>query len=320
MSSNSDRYAFIGLGAMGLPMAINLQTYFASNNLPPLIVYNRTFAKTQSVKEIGAITATSLKQVIENANIIFTSLSNDDAVNQTYDQLLSELDHINDNNKRKRIFIETSTILPTTISALREKVEKANNTFLLHCPVWGAPRAAKSAQLSIITSGNQDVIDCILPLLVPVLGKKTLPAGDDVTKAAKYKLMGNLFIIGSVELLSEGITFAEKSGLEKEMVMEFISSVYSSSILTYYGTRMIEENFDKEVGFTVTNALKDVGHIRQLAKDSGAQLPIADLMNEHLNYAKDNEPGAENYDWSCTIGALRVASGLPFINKHVKPE
>ncbi|KAF0406843.1 NAD binding domain of 6-phosphogluconate dehydrogenase-domain-containing protein [Gigaspora margarita] len=301
MSSNSDRYAFIGLGAMGLPMAINLQTHFSSSNLPPLIVYNRTFSKTQSVKEIGAIAATNLKQAIENANIIFTSLANDDAVNQVYDQLLKELELINDNNKKKRIFIETSTIHPATISALREKVEK-------------------DAQLSIITSGNQGAIDYILPLLVPVLGKQTLPAGDDVKKAAKYKLMGNYFVLGTIELLSEGITFAEKSGLEKEMVLEYISSVYSPSIYLHYGTKMIEESFDKDVGFNVTNGLKDIGHIQQLAKDSGTHVPIADLMNKHLNYSKDYEPGADNYDWSCMIGSLRVASGLPFMNKNVKKE
>ncbi|CAG8645944.1 34296_t:CDS:2, partial [Gigaspora margarita] len=335
MSSNSDRYAFIGLGAMGLPMAINLQTHFSSSNLPPLIVYNRTFSKTQSVKEIGAIAATNLKQAIENANIIFTSLANDDAVNQVYDQLLKELELINDNNKKKRIFIETSTIHPATISALREKVEKANNTFLLHCPVWGSSKAAKDAQLSIITSGNQGAIDYILPLLVPVLGKQTLPAGsknlpinasslkmsflilipynilnyiigDDVKKAAKYKLMGNYFVLGTIELLSEGITFAEKSGLEKEMVLEYISSVYSPSIYLHYGTKMIEESFDKDVGFNVINGLKDIGHIQQLAKDSGTYVPIADLMNKHLNYSKDYEPGADNYDWSCMIGSLRV--------------
>ncbi|KAF0406842.1 NAD binding domain of 6-phosphogluconate dehydrogenase-domain-containing protein [Gigaspora margarita] len=320
MSSNSDRYAFIGLGAMGLPMAINLQTHFSSSNLPPLIVYNRTFSKTQSVKEIGAIAATNLKQAIENANIIFTSLANDDAVNQVYDQLLKELELINDNNKKKRIFIETSTIHPATISALREKVEKANNTFLLHCPVWGSSKVAKDAQLSIITSGNQGAIDYILPLLVPVLGKQTLPAGDDVKKAAKYKLMGNYFVLGTIELLSEGITFAEKSGLEKEMVLEYISSVYSPSIYLHYGTKMIEESFDKDVGFNVTNGLKDIGHIQQLAKDSGTHVPIADLMNKHLNYSKDYEPGADNYDWSCMIGSLRVASGLPFMNKNVKKE
>ncbi|RIB27690.1 NAD binding domain of 6-phosphogluconate dehydrogenase-domain-containing protein [Gigaspora rosea] len=320
MSSNSDQYAFIGLGAMGLPMAINLQTSFSSNNLPPLIVYNRTFSKTQSVKEIGAIAATNLKQVIEYANIIFTSLANDDAVNQTYDQLLKELELVNDSNKRKRIFIETSTIFPTTISALREKVEKANNTVLLHCPVWGPPKAAKSAQLSIITSGNKDAIDYILPVLIPVLGKQALPTGDDVTKAAKFKLLGNYFILGTVELLSEGITFAEKTGLEKEMALEFISSVYSTNMYMHYATKMIEERFDKEIGFSVTNALKDVGHIQKLAKDSGAHLPVADLMSKNLNYAKDNEPGAEDYCWSCAIGSLRVASGLPFMNKNAKKE
>ncbi|CAG8678930.1 4010_t:CDS:2, partial [Scutellospora calospora] len=223
MASNSDRYAFIGLGAMGLPMAINLQKYLSSNSFAPLVVYNRTFSKTHAVKEIGAIAATSLKQVIEYANIIFTSLANDNAVNQTFNELLSESDLI-DNNKKKIIFVETSTIEPTTVGTLREKVENTTNRILLYCPVLGPPEVAKNAMLSIIPSGNQDAINYMLPLLTTVLGKKVLPAGDDVKNAAKFKLIGNLFVFGAGELLSEGLTLAEKSGVDKEMLLNFISS------------------------------------------------------------------------------------------------
>ncbi|CAG8606680.1 33354_t:CDS:2, partial [Racocetra persica] len=169
-------------------------------------VYSSGIPETAVVK-IGAIAATSLKQVIEYADIIFTSLANDDAINQIFDKLLSESELIND-KKKKIIFIETSTIDLTTVGALREK----------------------NAQLAIITSGNQEAID-MLPLLVPVLGRKILFAGCDVKKAAKFKLIGNLFIFGAGELLSEGITLAEKTDVEKEAFMEFISSVFQQIFL-----------------------------------------------------------------------------------------
>src|SRR6266496_2349581 len=155
-SDNFDRIAFIGLGAMGLPMATNLQNYLKSHNKEPLMVYNRTISKTESLVKIGAIAAKSLKQVAEHANIIFTSLSNDEVVNQIYSELLESL---KSNEGKNVILIEMSTIYPTTISNIKEKFERIPNAHILCCPVWGPPIGAKNAQLIIITSGHQPTID-----------------------------------------------------------------------------------------------------------------------------------------------------------------
>lgn len=114
----------------------------SSKNLDPLVVYNRTFAKTQEIAKVGAIPAKSLKQVAEYSNIIFTCLSNDNAVNAVYEELLREFDQISD-DKREVIFVEMSTIYPSTIIELRKKVESAENKTLLHCPLMGPAIAAK---------------------------------------------------------------------------------------------------------------------------------------------------------------------------------
>ncbi|CAG8554973.1 5592_t:CDS:2 [Diversispora eburnea] len=285
MASNSDRYGFIGLGLMGIHMATNLQNYLSSKNLDPLIVYNRTHTKTQNITKIGAIAATSLKHVAEYSNIIFTALSNDNAVNEVYEELLKEFDQISD-DKRNLIFVETSTIYSTSISNLRRKVESVENRKLLHCPLLGPAIAAKNAQLLIITSGNQNAIDHITPLLVPVLGRKILSFGDNVKAGASFKLLANFMIGGSLELLSEGLTLAEKTGIEKEQFLEYITLVFPNTPLMYY------------------------------AKDSGAHLPTAELLHKHLNYVKENV--RDDIDWSSICGTVRVSSGLPFINKKTE--
>ncbi|CAG8558506.1 5574_t:CDS:2, partial [Scutellospora calospora] len=161
MTSNFDRYAFIGLGGMT-----------PNGNKPSKVSFNklfcpidRTFFKTQAVKE-----------AIEYANIIFTLLANDNAVNQTFNELLSESDLI-DNSKKKKLYLLKQARLNQPQLALREKVENATNKILLYCPVLGLPEAAKNSQLSIIPSGNQDTINYMLLLLTTVLGKKVLPAG-----------------------------------------------------------------------------------------------------------------------------------------------
>ncbi|RGB26414.1 NAD binding domain of 6-phosphogluconate dehydrogenase-domain-containing protein [Rhizophagus diaphanus] len=308
--ASSDRIAFIGLGAMGIHMATNLQNYLKSQNRKPLIVYNRTISKTESLVKIGAIAAQSLKQVAEQANIIFTSLSNDEAVNQVYNELLGSL---NSNEGKNIILIETSTIYPATIVNIKEKAEKIPKVQILCCPVWGPPIGAKNAQLIIITSGHQPSINHVMPLFIPVLGKKSITVGDDVAKAANFKLVGNFFIIGAVELLSEGMTLSEKTGIGRDKLMEFIDLLFPFGPFQNYGKKMQKDTFTTEAGFTVTNALKDVGHMRRLAAESECPLPVADIFHQHLITVKAN--GGENYDYSGAVEALRIAAGLSSVNK-----
>ncbi|CAG8690140.1 8054_t:CDS:2, partial [Funneliformis caledonium] len=261
----------------------------------PLIVYNRTTSKTESVVEIGAITAESLDQVVERANIIFTSLANDDAVNQVYDELLKSS---RSNDGKNAIFIEMSTIYPTTIANIKERVEKIPNRHIICCPVWGPPISAKEAQLVIITSGHQAAIEHVMPLLIPVLGKKTISIGEDVTKGVTFKLTGNFFIAGIIELLSEGMTLAEKTGIGRDKLMEFVDLFFPFGSFQNY----------------VTNSLKDVDHMRHLAAEYECPLPVIDIVHQHLISAKANN--GENYDWSSIVGVLRIAAGLPFVKKE----
>ena len=76
---------------------------------------------------------------------------------------------------------------------------------------------------------------------------------------------------------------------------------------------MQHDTFSSEVGFTVTNFLKDVSHMQHLSAEYECPLPVADIIHHHLITAKTN--GRENYDCSSIIGALRISAGLPFANK-----
>jgi 3-hydroxyisobutyrate dehydrogenase-like beta-hydroxyacid dehydrogenase len=81
----------------------------------------------------------------------------------------------------------------------------------------------------------------------------------------------------------------------------------------YLGKKMQKDTFLNEVGFTVTNSLKDVGYMQRLAAECESPLPVVDIFHQHLITAKAN--GGENYDWTSIVGASRIAAGLPFANK-----
>lgn len=94
---NTEKVGFIGLGNMGHPMAKNLEKAGF-----PLIVYNRNSSKTDDFK-IKSKVASTVKELVKESDIIFTMLTNDEAVKDVYMQIL-EL------NIADKLFIDMSTI------------------------------------------------------------------------------------------------------------------------------------------------------------------------------------------------------------------
>jgi len=75
MSTQPLRLGWIGLGSMGLAMAINIQKHLAQNNLPPLKYWNRTLSRGDSLKDIGSTPCSGVKELVQNCDVIFISVS-----------------------------------------------------------------------------------------------------------------------------------------------------------------------------------------------------------------------------------------------------
>jgi 3-hydroxyisobutyrate dehydrogenase-like beta-hydroxyacid dehydrogenase len=124
-------------------------------------------------------------------------------------------------NASGTIFADHSTLFPTTLAILQVEAREKRMHYLA-CPVFGPPAAAKSAGLLIVTSGDEKARDTIKEYLVPTLGKKTIDCGYEPQKGAVLKILGNSCIPGTIELLSESFTMAEKTGFDTELFYEFI--------------------------------------------------------------------------------------------------
>jgi 3-hydroxyisobutyrate dehydrogenase-like beta-hydroxyacid dehydrogenase len=109
------------------------------------------------------------------------------------------------------------------------------------------------------------------------------------------------------------MTLAEKTGIGRDKLMEFIDLYFPFGAFQNYGKKMQNDTFPTEVGFTVSNSLKDINHMRRLAAEYECPLPVADIVHQHLITTKAN--GGENYDWSSIVEALRIAAGLSLVNK-----
>lgn len=295
MSSSSVQCAFIGLGAMGNSMAGHIANKLASLNFPPLLAFNRTQARAEALKNTHPVeVATSLKQVATSADIIFSCLLNDAAVTETIDILLPHL-------KSGTILVEQSTISPALAREYAKKAQASGVTYLA-CPVMGPPVKAASGDLIVLMAGGDDEARAkVLPLLIPVIGKKVIKLSqDDVGKSLCLKLCGNYFITSIVEMVAEGMTLGETSGVGQDNVKELLDSVFPNSLLGIYAGRMLNNTYKDEVAFPITTAQKDVSHILHLAEETGAKLPITEVFLENTNNVLKNHG---NYDLSSVVGS-----------------
>ncbi|KAF9177461.1 hypothetical protein BGZ51_007551, partial [Haplosporangium sp. Z 767] len=307
-----DRIGWIGLGEMGYNMANNLQRYLTSRSLN-MTVWNRTPGKAAKMHSHGAHVATSIEDLVAQSNIIFTSLPNDNAVEEMYEILIDlagQIDH-------SIIFVETSTIYPTLATKLKERLAVLPQHTYLQCPVFGRPSAAKAAKLVWVTSGDEKAIKKMC-LYFTTMSKSIIHLRTtDVARASSFKLVGDFFVLGTMELLAEGLTLAEKADVDQESVLKFIEAFFPIPTWTEYSKKMtsqtngssstaVSKNAKSEGGITVDMGLNEVGHMRRLAQETGSSLPTADLAYDHLINIKGQ--GYGDQDWSSMINSFRDTS------------
>ncbi|KAF9356632.1 hypothetical protein BGX26_004981 [Mortierella sp. AD094] len=292
------RIGWIGLGEMGLGMATNLQKYLASHS-SHLTVWNRSPGKSDSVQELGAHVASSIEDLVSKSNVIFTSLSNDAAVENVYGQLFALAAKI----QEPMIFVEVSTIHPSVATKNAEQLAAYPQHSYLQCPVFGRPPAAHAAQLVWVTSGNAEAIQKLNPYFASMSKSTVDLKTTNVGSASSFKLIGNFFVVGTIELLAEGLTLAERVDIDKQAMLNFIQTFFPTPSWITYSQKMADQSTTKAGGFAVDLGLKDVGHMRKLAAEHGATLPTADLAYKHLQVLKDEGKGDQ--DWSSIIDVLR---------------
>ncbi|KAG0168340.1 hypothetical protein DFQ28_000143 [Apophysomyces sp. BC1034] len=271
--------AYIGLGAMGTPISGHIANHIETLGYPPLLVYNRTRSKADLVKKNHRVDIAESIEACARSDIIFTCLFDDDAVEGTVDTLLrTQL-------RPGTIIVDQSTISPTTSQRIAKKTTQSG-VYYLACPILGPPSKAAVADLTVLIAGPIDARPLVLPLLVPVIGKKCVELNEDASNSLRLKLCGNLLFSGILVSLTESLTLAEASGLGQDKAQELIDILFPDTLFSVYGTKMVKETYYKQINYPISGAQKDVGHMVSLAQSVGAPLTIAEAFLEQLGEAR----------------------------------
>lgn len=320
--STHPQIGFVGLGAMGFLIARNLAKYQASHvsGSPPLLVWNRSVDKSEKLVEtVGSDKvriANDPEQIARECDVIITSLSSDAVVKSIYEKFKSAIG--NTSIVRHKIFVETSTIYPSFAGELDALVSSLPHAHLVTSPVFGAPAIADKAQLLIIMSGDYRSKKELAYLLVPAIGRKVIDLGQNIEKAPTFKLLGNSMILGTLEILAEAYTLAEKAGIDAENVHSLVREILPAPGTVAYSDKMLHDKYDGTVGFAINGGIKDATHIRRLTAELNAPMPVVDTAHQHLltaraihtSHKQEGKAGFDTLDWSGIIAGTRVAAGL----------
>ncbi len=284
------RIAFIGLGIMGLPMAVNLVR--AGHDVTG---YNRSPGKTARFAEQGGTAADSARAAVDGAEVVITMLPDSPDVEAVADDVLTA---------DGALWIDMSTIAPTTARAVAERAHDAGLR-AIDAPVSGGEKGAVDGTLSIMVGGAAEDVDAARPVL-DVLGKTIVhvgPAGAGQT----VKAANQLIVAGTIGLVAEALTMLRAQGVDLAPAVEVLSGgLAGSTVLDRKATAMLTHDFTPS--FRVDLHHKDLGIVLDSARDACVPLPLGAVVAQLMAAARTQGHG--DLDHSALLLVLEQLAGI----------
>ena len=274
---NNVKAGWAGLGNMGTPIVKNLlKAGF------PVLVYNRTKEKEEEPVKSGAKAVESPQQLAHECDVLFTMVSNDEAVKEIY---LGENGLLSQRNEGK-LTIDMSTVSPETSRLLAENCAKQGMDFL-DAPVSGSVKPAQDATLVIMVGGSKQAYERAKPFF-DMIGKLSLHLGGNGAGSAA-KLAINYFLGLNLQGLAETVLFAKDNGIKTEDMLRIVNEgALANGITKTKSTNILNNDF--KAAFALKHLAKDL----RLAKEQGLKTPLFSPLFDSYQNALQNGLGDED--------------------------
>lgn len=292
MTTATKTIGFIGLGAMGYPMAGHLVT--ASHTVS---VFNRTTAVAERfVAEFPAARlATSPADACAGADIGILIVGNDDSVRSVALGNDGAIEGLPDGS----ILIDHTTASATIASELAEATA-VKNIGSLDAPVSGGEAGAQNGVLTVMCGGEQATFDIAEPVIAHYSKTRTLIGG--VGAGQTTKMVNQIAIAGLLQGLAEAMTLGIEAGLDMDKVLATISDGAAGSWqMSNRGHTMVADKFD--FGFAIEWMIKDLDIALTEAKRLGVATPVATIVADY--YRELMDAGESRSDTSVLIRRIR---------------
>jgi 3-hydroxyisobutyrate dehydrogenase len=252
---------FVGLGAMGNPMAGHLKRAGLL-----VAVSNRTAAKAHAfAAEHGVAAPPALAQLASLCNVIALCVSADADV-------LGAVREISTAAKPGTIVVDHSTVSPETAKQAHALMRAAGGDFL-DAPVSGGVEGAKNGKLSIMVGGDAATLARARPVL-DAYGARIGHMGP-VGAGQSTKAVNQVLVAGIAQGVCEGLALGEALGLNPDVLLPTLASGAAGCwFLDKRGATMLRNEFAG--GFKAALLHKDLGIVREIAQRVGTDHSIVD--------------------------------------------
>ncbi|MCF7972952.1 MAG: NAD(P)-dependent oxidoreductase [Phycisphaerae bacterium] len=253
------KVGYIGIGIMGRPMAGNLlKAGYA------LSVFNRTRARCEPLRELGAGVCDTAAQLTAQSDVVFMNVTDTSDVEEI---LFSPLG-VAEGAHKGLIVVDNSTISPHATQDFAQRLAGLGVAYL-DAPVSGGDVGAQKGTLSIMVGGDKAVFDRCLPLF-NVLGSKVTHVGP-VGMGQTCKACNQLFCALHMLACCEGIALAGKAGLDPAVMVDVVSSGAGGSwALANLGPKIVAD--DMAPGFMIDLLCKDLNYTAELGENHEASM------------------------------------------------
>jgi 3-hydroxyisobutyrate dehydrogenase len=282
---------FVGLGVMGLPMALNLARAGTR-----LVVWNRTPARCELLRAAGAEVAASPAEVFDRSGTVILMLADETAVDAVLGRGTPDFAE----RVEGHTVVHMGTTSPEHSGSLRDDIHAVGGRYV-EAPVSGSRIPAEQGQLVAMLAGDDDAVEAVRPLLAP-LCRETFGCGP-VPGALLMKFSVNLFLITLVTGLTEAFHFADRHGLDPRLLRDVLDAgPMASAVSRMKAPKLLARDF--AVQAAAADVLKNNRLIAEAARKAGLASPLLDVC--HALYGETVARGHGGEDMVAVLRALEA--------------
>ena len=279
--SSRPTVGFVGLGAMGLPIAERLLQ--AGHRL---IVNDVSPTAADPLVSSGAERAATVRELADQANVVLVSLP--------LPQIIREVAVGNDGllgGSAIQTYVDLSTTGPAVAEEVAAKLTQAGIE-VVDAPLSGGPAGARAGKLTAMIAGPEAAIERVRPLLETFTGRQFV-VGSQPGQGQSAKVINNLMSACAIAITAEAMLLGVRAGLDPATLLEVVnsSSGANNAAADKFPKQVLTRNFNH--GFRMELMAKDVKLAVEEARRRSVPMPLGSLVSELWQIADPSELGED---------------------------